>query len=127
VAFQSGKNGRALSGGTAINITGWTFTETTDALDVTHSGSSGKRTFISGLTGGEGTVEFDFDDAALFTANPPNLNPGQQITLKLELGNSGKFYQFTAQLTRAELRNPVEGKVSGSASFVSSGAITRPA
>ena len=53
--FHTGKRGKVTVGGSDLDITGWSATIETDAVEVTHTGGSGYREYISGLTGGSGS------------------------------------------------------------------------
>lgn len=128
MAYMSGKSGKVSAGGTDLDVKGWSFDPNCDLQDTSNSGDSGYKTFIAGLLGGTGSIEMDWDAAANPTTNPPNLNPGEEITnMDLYLDSVNYIRIPTALISGTPVANAVDGKVTFNCNFTASGSWTMAA
>jgi len=127
--FLSGKIGKVTVGSTDINVVGWQATPEIASLDASHSGSAGYMTNVAGLAKCNGQFELNYDTDVPPFANPPNLNPGQIVALKLYVGDpaSNKFVSIpTARIIQMPVVSEVAGIVKLTCQFESMGAYTLP-
>src|SRR6202011_2235142 len=68
---------------TTLNITSHSWQEEVDKLDVTHSGSAGVQALLAGIGRGSGTIEANYDAAAIPSNTPPNIKAGAKGVLRL--------------------------------------------
>jgi len=111
-AAISGKAGSVTNGGGADEITEWSVTLTTEALDATSMSSDGWREFIEGLQGATGS----------FTAIGSRPVTGSQSGISLNTGNvtiSGDVI-----ISSVEASTPVDGVVTYSADFSFTGEVS---
>lgn len=139
-----GIGGKVMAGGEEFNVMDWTFTKTNTLVEITNSGSAGFAEYFPTKTEGAGSFNALWDltnipDAG-FTAQTaptdPDFGPdktasplevGNLVTLKLYIGDSGKFYEFPARIeSLAVTVNAVADVVKFAATFKSSGVITDP-
>lgn len=128
----SGRGGNAISGSTTVYIRQWELSVETAFEDVTHSGSSAQDGAVAEeqipiSTTANITFEGDWDADAIPVADPPNLNAGQQIALKLYVGATGKYYSIPkADVRTMVVTNVVKGKVSFRVTAKSNGTWSKP-
>lgn len=127
--FFTGSQGKVEAGAVSLDVTGWSATVSVELHETTHSGSAGLRTYIGGARSCQGQVTFFWDAAANPTSNPPNLNPGQTVALKLRLENATGPYLDVPAAMVVELRvvSRVNGVVECRLTFQAIGAFTMPA
>lgn len=118
-----GQDGDFTFGANTYSVLTWSGDEETKEIDTTSTGDGGFSTNITGVYHFAGTAEMCADSDAL-QITP--LMAGQQGALQLEVGNTGKSFEGTANLTKASVKNPAEDKVTFSVSFVFTGEYTRP-
>ena len=124
--FLSGKDGKASFDAVDLNITGWSMDRNIDALETTHSGSSGIESNIGGIKRYSGNVAADFDSDAAPSDASPNVVEGETATLKLYT-DSTKFYQIDVLVTKLNIASEVAGKVTYNFDWVGTGAVTERA
>jgi|694.fasta_scaffold43721_12 hypothetical protein len=125
-------------------ILDWNFTKTSTLVETTNSGSKGFEEYLPTKTGGAGSFNAIWDSVNIpdssFTDNngatidynfgpdkAGQLEVGALVTLKLTLGDSGKFYTFGARIeSLAVTVNAVADVVKFACTFKSSGVITDP-
>lgn len=125
--FHSGIGGSILSGTSEFAVMDWQFTTSNRKAETTHSGSGGWAEFISGVTEGSGSANCVWDSTKV--PEDFGLNPfGSTASMKLNIGNSSKFYSFTAIIDSvAVTSNARSDAVTFSVNFTATGAITNPA
>lgn len=115
--FQAGKTrtctwqysgaGAAFS----LNVTGHTWDEAIDKLDVTSTGHAGTQALIAGILRGDGSVRANLDSSSVVT-NPNGLvriNAGQNGVLVFDFGY-GTPYTVPAMITKVHHQSEVAGK-----------------
>lgn len=125
-------------------ILDWNFTKTSTLVETTNSGSKGFEEYFPTKTGGAGSFNAIWDSVNIpdagFTDNSTSsidsnfgpdktgqLEAGALVTLKLYLGDSGKFYTFGARIESVAVTvNAVSDVVKFACTFKSSGVITDP-
>lgn len=125
-------------------ILDWNFTKTATLVETTNSGSKGFEEYFPTKTGGAGSFNAIWDLANVpdagygdNTASSIDVNFGPDktgqlevgalVTLKLYLGDSGKFYTFGARIeSLAVTVNAVADVVKFACTFKSNGVITDP-
>jgi hypothetical protein len=124
----TGSTGKVIVGSTTLNVKSWEATPTCDLQENTHSGSSGYKTFNAGNMGMTGTVTMEWDAESNPTDNPPNLNVGESVALKLYLEDTEGFYiEVAAALIRETPIAVTNGSnVTFTAKWTASGTWTMP-
>jgi hypothetical protein len=129
-------------------ILDWNFTKTATLVETTNSGSKGFEEYFPTKTGGAGSFNAIWDlanvpdggygdntagtallqdDINFGSDKTGQLEVGALVTLKLMLGDSGKFYTFGARIeSLAVTVNAVSDVVKFACTFKSSGVITDP-
>jgi len=128
--FLTGSTGHVLVGGvTTLDVLSWEATPSCDLQENTHSGTAGYKTFNAGNLGLTGTVSMNWDAEKNPTTNPPNLNPGQSVALKLYLeGAAGPYLQVDVAIIRETPVVVTNGAdVTFTAQWTASGSWTMPA
>lgn len=132
------------TGETEYAIVDWNFTKTSTLVEVTHSGSKGFAEYFPTKTEGSGSFNAIWDsgnipDGGSATNDSPSdinfgsdetgkLEVGALVTLKLLLGDSGKFYTFGARIESLAITvNATSDVVKFACNFKSNGIITDPA
>jgi len=125
--FKSGVGGSVKVGATTLLINTWTFEEAETSAETTNSGSAGYQESIFVDRVATGTVEANWDADAQPRLNPPNIKSGTSISsLKLYLGDTGKFFDLAARVTGCSVTNDVKGKITYSFTYTTSGSWTEP-
>ena len=102
VQFHSGVGGHLVSGVTSFSVLDWSFTTTNRVAEVTNAGSGGYAEFIATVVEGSGTANCLWDSTNIpdvGTAgllDPTRIGGTDLVVLKLYVGNSSKFYTFSA-------------------------------
>lgn len=92
---HKGNGGVVTANSVALPVTTWSITERNRVAETTNSGTSGRATWLGTVTEADFTCEVIFDSTALLVTDN-TLTPGSGVTVKLELGDSGKFFTGTA-------------------------------
>ncbi len=130
--FHSGNQGKVSvgSGNTAVDLATitWTLTLTARYGDTTASDTSGIERWQKVVTGGNGTFKVLWDSTQIPDVDPADpVQEGTDCVLALYMGDSGKFYTFTAAIeTVTPSVDNQNGIVVFDASFKFNGAVTRP-
>ena len=125
---QAGCKGFGEVNGTRVNVTNWDFTSETTFEDATDTGDNCFENKIATFTKGTGTMDLVIDDTNMPTANPPNLNPGTQVTdLFLFIGDTVKKINLPlANIISVNFKSAVKGLVTFTVSFKAAGTFTLP-
>jgi len=142
--FIKGIGGKVLAGSTEYAILDWNFTKTNTLVEITNSGSAGFAEYYPTKTEGAGSFNALYDSAnspdatnvvntygSTSTDFGPDkgglLEVGSLVTLKLYLGDSGKFYSVPSRIESLAITvNAVADVVKFACTFKSSGVITDP-
>lgn len=142
--FVKGIGGKVLAGSTEFAILDWTFTKTNTLVEVTNSGSAGYAEYFPTKTEGAGSFNALYDSTTppdagytenTFGATSTNFGPdktgtlevGALVTLKLYIGDSGKFYEVPSRIESVAITvNAVADVVKFACTFKSSGKIVDP-
>lgn len=127
MAFISGHTGDITVGGTAVKVKSWTSNLTQEEIENTRKGDQGWRTFSTGLKHIEGSFECDMDTAihATGTFPFPFATAAAAIVLSMNDGtNNGGDFSFNGYVFNCEFSSPVEGQITISGNFKSSGVVT---
>jgi len=127
MAFVSGQAGDVTIGGTAAKVKSWTGNLVQEEIDVTRKGDQGWRNLTTGLRHMEGSFEFDYDTAihATGTFPFPFATSSAAFSLSMSDGdNNGGSFGFDGFVFNLEFSSPVEGVISVSGSYKSSGIVT---
>jgi hypothetical protein len=129
---------------TEFAIVDWNLTKTNTLVETTHSGSAGFSEYFPTKTEASGSFNAIWDSINMpdagYTANAFGANSGDSgadtsgtlevgklVTLKLYLGDSGKFYSMPARIESLAITvNATSDVVKFSCNFKSSGVITDP-
>lgn len=124
--FHNGIGGKITAASLDFAVADWQFTKTNRLIETTHSGTAGWATFQSGVTEASGTANCMWDS----TQVPDNsgLDPagGAAIVLKLYVGDSTKFYTFSAVIESIAVTSAIGDAVKFSVGFKASGVVTDP-
>lgn len=127
-----GYTGRVFVGGTEFCVEQWQATHSVEIEDTTNTCSGGGTDQEVGAETLEGTLSGTLDITDNPYNDPPNLDPGNDVVLKLFLhssadaGGDGPFFQATCTILSQEWTVPAKGKVGFVINFKSKGAITKP-
>ena len=121
--FLNGFSGQIQLASGTLQVTDWTLNVNAEAVDTTNTGDAGWESNILGAKSFDGSFKTFWDSSAVPTG-APGFTAGARGTLTLNVGNSGKSYVGTAQLTQVVVENPVKGAVAFNCTFKGSGAIT---
>ena len=128
MAKQTGKDGSVYVDAVQLKVSDWSLSLKTDIHDVTTTEGNGAKEKIGGLLEGSGTVSSFWDVDSHPTDNPPNLQPGTSVVLKLHLGAvaDGKFFTFSAIVEELSIESGVASAIGYNFTFQSTGLITYP-
>lgn len=121
MAILSGKAGTVtINSGAITGVTSWELDYQGDAIETTGMSDSGKRTYIGGLTGWSGSIEFNVHSAATLPT------PAAAVTFALvDSGDSGaNTYSGTAITTSMKVSTSVDGAVKCSVAFQGTGTLS---
>lgn len=121
-----GESGDVYVDGVALEVFKWMGTEKVASLLTTDKASNGHVKRKGGLKEMTGSLDAGWKIGKNPGSSPPNIYAGRQVTLKLEITESGPFYQFEALIVEIPVENAVDDIVKWSMSFESCGPITRP-
>ncbi len=94
-----------------LNVTASSWTESINALIVTHSGTGGLAARLANVLDGEGTFEADYDADVSPYLNPPRLRPGVN-GLYLFFVTPLRFFQCPIMILKVPYKTAVLSKVS---------------
>jgi len=139
--FVRGTGGKVTAGSTDYAVLDWNLTKTSRLVEVTNSGSNGYAEYFPSVTEGSGTFNAIWDSSNIpdngTTLNSSNaqdsgadtagtIEVGKKVTLKLYVGDSGKFYSMDARIESVSVTNTVADVVKFACTFKSTGQITDP-
>lgn len=94
-----------------LNVTGHSWSEMIDALDVTHTGTDGFQAMISGILRGDGNVKANSDDEVIIGDATKLIRAGQGGVLKFHhYALGGNPFTVPAIITKVNYKSVVEGK-----------------
>jgi len=123
MAVESGKNGTAKIGSTAlVDITHWTLEKSVATTRYASNSTAGYKATVAGVRMASGTIDGKWDGSAVST-----IIDGTSASLLLYL-NATEFYTVPAIISKFSITVDIDnGSVTGfSASFESNGAWTEP-
>ena len=129
---HKGYTGRVFVDSQEFCVEQWQGTHTVEFEDTTNTCSGGGTDQEPGAETFEGSLSGTLDITDNPYNDPPNLDPGNTVGLKLFLhssadaGGDGPFFQFSANIISSEWTVPAKGKVGFVINFKSKGAITKP-
>lgn len=93
-----------------LNVTGWSWEEQVNALLTTHTGTNGKATRLAGVLDADGTVEANFDAAAIPSATSPGIKAGAKGVIQYDVGTTTNWKAHVL-ITKVNYRSQVGGLV----------------
>lgn len=126
--FVSGKYGRITLAGSQLRVKNWSANVDTDLIDASHTEGSGFREYISGLTGGAGSLDAIWDKNDPATAKVPNITRGRQFAFQGYVGPNAnnQIISGTIQVSSVAVSAPTDAEVTFTINFTFSGTITAP-
>lgn len=132
VTFKAGRAGTASVGGVTVPITKWNckynvgIEETTSSSDYDTGTSRTYRSQIDTVDDAEGSIEFNFDAGGTTSSLVALLRTGP-VAIVLKTDQTTTYMSFQAYLSDIDMTLETVTKITGSASFKSTGVITLPA
>lgn len=124
--FHKGNSGAVWFGNTELYVSEWTLVKNPRLDEITHSGSAGAAQWKKTVVEGSGRIAGPWDSTVIPDTDI-SADAGDEVTLKLYVGDSGKFYSFAAVIDNLEITNPqTQGVSRFSLNYKSNGAITDP-
>jgi len=127
MAAISGSAGDITVGGTAVKTKSWNMNLVQDEIDITDKADSGWRAYTVGLKQAEGSLEFDMDTGLHDTGTFPFPFDSASAAFVLSLSdgtNDGGSFSFTGFIFNLDFSSPVDGVITVSGSYKSSGTVT---
>ena len=125
--FHSGTAGHLKAVNTTFSTIDWSFTKSNRLAETTHSGSSGNATWAPTVDEADGRAKIVWDSTQIPDTTTTTIDAGDSVALVLYVGNSTKFYSFTALIASLAVTvNSRQGVVEAEVAFKSSGAVTNP-
>lgn len=127
MAFISGDTGDMSVGGTTLAVKSWSSDLEQDVIDTTNKSTSGWRTKALGLKQMTGTFDCDADTTKHMTGTFPFPFADSEATIVLSMtdgSNDGGSFSFEGIVSKLSFSSPVEGIISISGSYESSGVVT---
>lgn len=131
VTFKAGRAGTATIGSATIPITKWNckynvgIEETTSSSDYDDATQRTYRSQIDTVDDAEGSIEFNFDAGGTSSALIAQLRTGP-VQIALNTDKTTLYMSFKAFLSDVDMTLETVTKITGSASFKSTGIITLP-
>lgn len=127
MAYHKGNGGKVTANAVDLPVTTWVLNERNRLGETTSSASSGRATWLGGVTEADGQCEVIFDSAALLVTDN-SLTPGSAVTVAMYAGDSGKLWTGTAVIeTIVHKVNNLGGDVvKADLTFKYSGSLTQP-
>ena len=117
MAGAAGKSGKFLIGAVEYPITGWTMSNTCEALEDSNTKSNGREEYVAGFTVATGSLTAYYDSSD----NPiPTLDPSSTATGIFNLDGT-KTITVPLLVTSMDFDMPVKGKVTFTVNFTSTG------
>lgn len=124
--FHKGNGGAIIGNAVTLPTIDAEVKETNRVGETTNSGSSGRATWLGTVTEADFRCTVVFDSTALIDTDN-GVSPGSSVTVRGDLGDSGKFYTGTAVIeTVRHYWNNRQGVVEAEVTGKYSGAITDP-
>ena len=124
--FHKGNSGAVWFGATELYVSEWTLIKNPRLAEITHSGSAGSAQWKKTVEEGSGRIAGPWDSTVIPDVDVDG-DAGDEVTLKLYVGDTTKFYTFAAVIDTFEITNPqTQDVVRYSLSYKSNGAITEP-
>ena len=127
MAAISGSAGDITIGGTAVKVKSWNMNLMQEEIDITDKADAGWKAMAVGLKQAEGSFEFDMDTGLHDTGTFPFPFDTSSAAFVLSMSdgtNDGGSFSFTGFVFNCDFSSPVEGVISVSGSYKSSGAVT---
>ena len=131
--FLSGAQGTVKVGGQSLGIQSWSFTpeskleDTTNTRDYDQMTGNTYESHVPTLMSGKGSFKADWDALAIPTAATPNLQPGKDVALRLQLGDTVRYIDIPhATITSLPITSEVRGRVSYTCEFTTNGKFNMP-
>jgi len=134
--YKAGTGGKVTIGTTDLTVGQWNVAIDVDYEDTTNSGSDTLANNTNVVAkeqipiAGQLSADFEavFDSDAPPWDDPPNLQAGEQVAIKLYVGNTSTYwYAAKFDVKHAEITNVIGGKITWKVSGVSNGAWACPA
>ena len=129
MAHITGVEGAVLSNAIEVlGIDSWSADLAADSVEVTDYQSDGWKEKISGNKECTGTFEGDWDTSQDISADPPDLNEGDIVSLKLEIQDTSlplQNLEFDALVTNVNIAVPQADKVRFTVTFESTGPVVK--
>lgn len=94
----------------ALKVTGHSWSESVEALNATHSGTSGFAAMLAGVLSGQGNVKANIDAAAFPWVNPlPFIRAGTSGVIHFYFG---AYYAVPCLITKVNHQSEVNGLIS---------------
>jgi hypothetical protein len=125
--YWNGQGGKVSAGAgpTDLDVITWSLKKGSRLAETTNANSGGAASYIAGVKEYSGTFDVMWDSTAL----PETvIGEGMQVTLKLYMGGSTKFYQISAVIESLEPKvDARQGAVMYTCSWKGTGTITNTA
>ena len=118
--YINGFGGSITFASASLDVESWSLNVSGEAVDTTNTGDAGWESNILGAKSFEGSCKTFWDSVAVPTG-AAGFTAGARGTINLSVGNSGKSYSGTVQITQVTIENPVKGAVAFSFNFKGSG------
>jgi len=129
MAHITGVEGAVISNAVEVlGIDKWSADLASDGIETTDFQSDGWKDRISGNRECTGTFEGNWETTQDISADPPSLNEGDIVTLKLEIQDTTlplQYLEFDARISNVNITVPQEDAVRYTVSFESVGEVTR--
>lgn len=124
--FHKGNGGVITGNAVALPTIDAELKETNRVAETTNSASSGRATWLGTVTEADFRCTVVFDSTALMITDN-GVTPGNSVTVRGDLGDSGKFYTGTAVIeTVRHYWNNRQGVVEAEVTGKYSGTLTQP-
>jgi hypothetical protein len=122
MTFKTGTKGKVVVGSTTLNVQGWNFEPGAEFDDTTHTGGEGYASQQLTVLVGSGSFNAVWDTDASPVDDPPNLMPGEEVELKLYIGDTALYWHIpTAQITSLPVTSEVRAGVKFTCNFQADG------
>ena len=123
---HKGNGGSIVANAVTLDVTTWKLNEKNRVAETTNSSTSGRATWLGTVTEADFECEVIFDSTALLITDD-SVTPGTTITVRLNVGDSGKFYTGSAVVeTVTHSNNNLQDVVKATVTGKYSGTLTQP-
>jgi hypothetical protein len=123
--FYSGMGGTVNSAGEDIDVLRWNAEASVNTEETTHTGSAGYQNHKPLAKGLTGSFEAVMDSEQNVFENPPNLNVGECVALKLYWAEGAKYINIpSAIITGVPMTNEANGLLTYTCNFTANGEYT---